>query len=176
MKIELKRTSEDFSERHELEESPQVLELEAESAVFEEPVKVELTIAKSQDQLICRGDVKTGVKLECSRCLGQYHHDLSSHLDFVVDLGGNPDGTKSEEEGYFVADASSAFFEINDLVREAVILSVPFKPLCSENCKGLCPICGTDLNRSTCNCVKETVDPRWDQLRGLLKKKSKFAR
>jgi uncharacterized protein len=90
----------------------------------------------------------------------------------VIDLSGNPDGTKSEEEGYFFADPSSAFFEIDDLVREAVILSVPAKPLCSENCKGLCPVCGTDLNRSTCSCAKKDIDPRWDQLKGLLKKKS----
>lgn len=172
MKIELKRTSEDFSEKHQLEEGPEVLGLKAEGAAFEDPVKVELTIAKSQDQLICRGQVRTRVRLECSRCLAEYPHGLSSTLDFVIDLSGNPDGTKSEEEGYFFADQSSAFFEIDDLVREAVILSVPFKPLCSENCKGLCPVCGTDLNRSACSCAKKDVDPRWDQLRGFLKKKS----
>jgi len=172
MKIELKRASEDYSQTLHLEEGPEVLELEAEGVTFEKPIKAELTVSKSQDQLICRGKVTSSVKMECSRCLTEYDQSISSALDFVIDLTGNLDGMKSEEEGYFFADPTSTFFEIDDLVREAIILSLPLKPLCSEDCKGLCPICGTDLNRSQCSCVKEKTDPRWDQLKGLLKKKS----
>ncbi len=171
MKIELNRASEDFSQELELEESPEALQLKAEGATFEKPIKVELTISKSHDQLICRGKVTTSVKLECSRCLGEFDLALSSDLDFVIDLTASSDEIKSEEEGYFVADPSSGFFEIDDLVREAIVLFMPLKPLCSEDCKGLCPFCGTDLNRSGCDCVKERSDPRWDQLKGLLKKK-----
>ncbi len=172
MKIELKRTSEDFSQKLNLEERPEVLKLKAEDVTFEKPIKVELSVTKSQDQLICRGKVRTSAKLECSRCLAEYEESISSDLDFVIDLAGNLEQVKSEEEGYFFAEPSSAFFEIDDLVREAIILSLPLKPLCSEDCKGLCPICGTDLNKSQCSCVKEKTDPRWDQLKGLLKKKS----
>ena len=57
-----------------------------------------------------------------------------------------------------MADPSSSFFEIGDLVREAVILALPLKPLCSGDCKGLCPVCGADLNRSQCDCVREKTD------------------
>ena len=172
MKIELKRTSEDFSQELHQEEGPEAFGLKAEGVTFEKPIKVELSVTKSQDQLICQGKVRTLAKMECSRCLTEYEESLSSDVDFVVDLAGNLEGVKSEDEGYFIADPSSAFFEIDDLVREAIILSLPIKPLCSEDCKGLCPICGTDLNRSQCDCVKEKTDPRWDQLKGLLKKKS----
>jgi len=171
MKIELKRTSEDFSQRLDLEESPEGLNLEAEGATFEKPVKVELLVSKSQDQLICRGKAITSVKLECSRCLIEYEQSLSSDLDFVIDLSGSLEKTNPEEEDYFVADHSSNFFEIDALVREAIILSLPLKPLCSDACKGLCPICGIDLNRSQCDCVKESTDPRWDGLKGLLRRK-----
>jgi uncharacterized protein len=104
--------------------------------------------------------------------LAPYDKGLSSDLDFVIDLSGNSAEVKSEEEDYFFVDSNATFFEIDDLVREAIILSLPLKPLCSEDCKGLCPICGTDLNRSQCSCVKERTDPRWDQLKGLLKRKS----
>ena len=172
MKIELKRTSEDFSQKLNLEERPEVLKLKTEDVTFEKPIKVELSVTKSQDQLICRGKVRTSAKMECSRCLAEYEESISSDLDFVIDLAGNLEQVKSEEEGYFFAEPSSAFFEIDDLVREAIILSLPLKPLCSKDCKGLCPICGTDLNKSQCSCVKEKTDPRWDQLKGLLKKKS----
>jgi uncharacterized protein len=172
MKIELKRGSEDYTQTLHLEEGPEVLKLEAEGIAFGGLVKVKLAVSKSKDQLICRGEAATSVTIECSRCLGEYQSNISSGLDFVIDLAGGLDGAKSEEEGYFVADSSSSFFEIDDLVREAMILSLPLKPLCSKDCRGLCPVCGTDLNRSRCDCVREKTDPRWDQLKGLSKKKS----
>ena len=112
------------------------------------------------------------MKLECSRCLAEYSQTIASDLNFVVDLTGGSEVEASGEEGYFVADPSATSFEIDDPVREAIIVSLPLKPLCSEECKGLCPICGIDLNRSQCGCVQERTDPRWDQLKGLLKKDS----
>ncbi len=172
MKIELRRASEDFSQRQELKASPEALKLEAEGVTFEDPVQVDLTLTKNQEQLICRGKTTARVRLECSRCLAEYRASLRSDLAFVIDLGENSDQVDSEEEGYFLADPGATDFEIDDLVREAVLLSLPLKPLCSEECKGLCPSCGTDLNRSRCSCARESVDPRWDQLRGLLKNKS----
>jgi uncharacterized protein len=172
MKIELNRASEDFSEKRLLEEDPDTLNLQAEGAAFKNQVKVELNLTKMQDQLICRGKVETQVTLECSRCLNEYRHSLSPDITFVIDLGGTPDQEKSEEEGYFFADPASTHFEIDELVRETLLLSLPFKPLCSEECRGLCSVCGTDLNQSRCECKKENVDPRWDQLKSLLKNKS----
>ncbi len=172
MKVQLRRTSEDFVEQQILQDSPEALKLEAEGVTFEDPVKVELTLAKSQDQFICKGRVKARVRLECSRCLAEYAAELGPDLAFVVDLAGGPDRETSEEEGYFVVDPAAADFDIDHLVREAVLLSLPFKPLCSEQCRGLCPVCGGDLNRSPCDCVRENVDHRWDKLRGLLKNKA----
>lgn len=172
MKIEFKRDLEDWSQTLKLEESPETLELCAEAASFEKPVKVDLSVSKSGAQLICRGRVKTSVRLECSRCLSVYDQPIISNLDFVVDFGESPQEFKSEEDNYFVADPSSGFFQIDNLVRETIILALPLKPLCSDDCKGLCPICGTDLNNSQCNCVKKETDPRWEKLKGLLDNKS----
>jgi uncharacterized protein len=175
MKIEFKRGSEDWSETIELEENPEALELCAEGASFEEPVKVDLLVSKSGNQLICRGKVKTSVKLECSRCLLVYEEPIISNLDFVVDFGENPMPVyrdASDEDNYFVADPSSDSFQINNLVRETIILALPLKPLCCEECKGLCPICGIDLNKSRCSCVKGKTDPRWEKLKDLLGNKS----
>jgi uncharacterized protein len=173
MKIEFKKGLEDWSETLKLEESPEALELCAEGASFDQPVKVDLLVSKSGDQLICRGKVKTSVRLECSRCLSAYDDPIISNLDFVVDFGESAQEYRSEEEdNYFVADPSSDSFQIDNLVRETIILALPLKPLCSEDCKGLCPICGTDLNKSQCSCVKEETDPRWEKLKGLLDNKS----
>lgn len=172
MKVPLRRTSEDFVEKQTLQDSPQALELEAEGVTFEDSVRVELTLAKNQDQLICRGRLKARVRLECSRCLAEYPAELGSDLAFVVDLDCGAGKETSAEDGYFVADPAATDFDIDPLVREAVLLCLPFKPLCSEQCRGLCPVCGADLNRSSCDCARESVDHRWDKLRGLLKNKA----
>lgn len=172
MKIDFKKDLGDWSQTLKLEESAEALELCREGASFEEPVKVDLSVSKSGDQLICRGKVTTSVRLECSRCLSVYDEPIISNLDFVVDFGENAEEFKSDEDNYFVADLSSGFFQIDNLVRESIILALPLKPLCSANCKGLCPICGTDLNKSQCGCVKKETDPRWEKLKGLLDNKS----
>ena len=175
MKIEFKRDSEDWSQTLKLEENSEVLGLCAEGASFEEPVKVDLSLSKIGTQLICRGEVRTSIRLECSRCLSVYDQPIISNLDFVIDFGESPlpiYRDKSEEDNYFIADPSSGFFQIDDLVRETILLVLPLKPLCSEDCKGLCPVCGTDLNKSQCSCVKEETDPRWEKLKGLLDSKS----
>lgn len=176
MKIELKRTSEDFNQKIQLEESSGDLKLQAEGVEFDKLVKVELTVSKSKDQLICRGKITTPVNLECSRCLLKFEEEQSANLDFVIDLSGAIEKTDSEEDSFFVADPSSSYFVLDDLVREAIILSLPLKPLCSEECKGLCPVCGTDLNKFHCHCVIEKADPRWDKLKGLLKKEAAVKR
>jgi uncharacterized protein len=172
MKLDLKRGGDDYSETLHLEEPAEDLEIKAEGATFCKPIGVRLEVTKSQDQMICRGKVRTQVALECSRCLAQFEQSLTSDIQFVIDLAGGKDAEKSEEDGYFVADTSSPYFEIDDLVRESLILSLPLKPLCSEDCKGLCPICGVDLNKKQCHCVKDEIDPRWEQLKELRKKKS----
>jgi uncharacterized protein len=175
MKIEFKKDSEDWSQTLKLEENPETLGLCAEGASFEEPVKVDLLASKSGDKLICRGKVRTSAKLECSRCLSVYDQPVISNLDFVIDFGESTlpiYRDKSEEDNYFIADPSSGFFQMDNLLREIIILALPLKPLCSEDCKGLCPICGTDLNKSRCSCVKKEIDPRWEKLKGLLDNKS----
>jgi uncharacterized protein len=69
-------------------------------------------------------------------------------------------------------DLSTAFYEneeidLGQLMREQFYLSLPMKPLCGPDCKGLCPICGTNLNRGTCECKREWDDPRFSALREL---------
>jgi uncharacterized protein len=172
MKIEFKRDLEGWSQTLKLEESPEGLELSAEGASFEELVRVDLSVSKSGTQFICRGKVATSVKLECSRCLLVYDQPLVSDLDFVVDFGEGQQELGSEEDNYLVVDPSSNFIQIDNMVREAILLALPLKPLCSKDCKGLCPICGIDLNKSGCGCVKREIDPRWEKLKGLLDNKS----
>ena len=57
--------------------------------------------------------------------------------------------------------------ELADVVREQVMLWLPMRGLCREDCKGICPTCGVNRNREKCDCVQSFVDSRWDALKGL---------
>jgi uncharacterized protein len=63
--------------------------------------------------------------------------------------------------------------DLSPAVREQILLSVPASPLCGEECKGLCPSCGKDLNEGECGCDRTAVDPRWAALKGIQLKKEK---
>jgi len=64
---------------------------------------------------------------------------------------------------------SSGIVDLSPLIREAMILAIPFRPLCSPDCKGLCPVCGADLNVEDCGHQKAPTDPRWAALQDVLK-------
>ncbi len=129
---------------------------------------VELAIQKSADEYYCQGQVKVRAVMECARCLGEFETELSGDISFVLcaEQDAKAHGGSDEEE--------YVFFEGNDLradivvpVRQALVLSMPMKPLCSEGCRGICPTCGANLNERTCDCKIETPDPRWDSLKKL---------
>ena len=72
-----------------------------------------------------------------------------------------------DEEDMDVYSYQGEEVDLEPLLREQVILAVPFAPLCREDCKGLCPVCGIDLNTGTCTCDRTPIDPRWSALRNL---------
>lgn len=174
MKIDLRWLKDEVSYL-ELEESPSAsggLGLKAEGVEFFSPVRLKLRVLKSGENYIGGGEIKTEVNYECSRCLKKCSQALKSEIKFLLKEGKNQIILESEEMENQIQ--SGSFFNIDDLVRESLILSLPLKPLCSEDCKGLCPVCGIDLNLSTCECKKDMIDPRWEELKDLrLKNKSK---
>ena len=61
--------------------------------------------------------------------------------------------------------------DLGELFREQILLAIPMTPLCREECKGLCPVCGADLNAGECSCERGEIDPRWSALADLKDKK-----
>ena len=149
--------------------SPQELGLESEGADFSKPVEVELVLRKSEDSFYCTGQAKTDVRLECSRCLEPYLYSLETKLDFYVRVEKDRIKIEYQDQAEPLVFPGNQIFSIDNLIKEAILLNLPLKPLCSENCKGLCSVCGTNLNISSCNCKKEKLDPRWEKLRNLKK-------
>jgi len=168
MKIRITELKEDVNKLH-LKENPEELDLQNEEADFNSPIVYNLTCTKSGDKFLCQGKLSTKVNLECARCLVVFSYDLKTSLDFILDVKDNQVELSSEGGDSDIKVACGEDLDINHLVREAILLALPLKPLCSLDCKGLCPVCGTDLNTSSCDCHKERSDPRWDKLKDFLK-------
>lgn len=136
------------------------------------PVALSLDIFKDKDHFRLVGDVKTTLELSCSRCLEAFPWPVDAHFDlryqpFAQNTG---EGEREIEED----DLSTAFYEneeidLGQLMREQFYLALPMKPLCSDECQGLCLVCGTNLNRGTCGCKREWEDPRFAALKTLKK-------
>jgi uncharacterized protein len=119
----------------------------------------DLTLESVVEGIFVSGTLAGTMELRCARCLKEFSSpfDVQMHELFPVaprpddDYGLSPDLTLDPEQ----------------LVRDAVLLAMPFSPLCKPDCRGLCPRCGGDRNLGQCACTEETLDPRWARLQGL---------
>jgi uncharacterized protein len=122
------------------------------------------------DDIRVRATYKGRFEVLCARCLDPVEHPLDERFDLLFRPTG-ADGDASEhsittsetEIGYYLRDGVL----LEDVLREQVLLSLPAKTLCREDCKGLCPHCGKHLNSETCDCSETVTDPRWSALSSL---------
>ncbi len=134
-------------------------------------ITVRLAIQQSAREYYCQGRVNARAALECARCLVEYDAELDGPTDFIVcsDEEKAQLGSIDSEE-YVCFRGNDLRIDIVERVRQALMLALPMKPLCSEECRGLCPRCGINLNEQACECETITTDPRWDGLSDLLPK------
>jgi len=135
-----------------------------------EPVHVDVEIHKDKERFRLVGTVRTRLELACSRCLEPF----TLPIDSALDLQYLPAAAESVDEDREVSeddlDASvyrDEQIDLDELLREQFYLALPMKPLCREDCAGLCPQCGTNRNTGTCACVSQWEDPRLAPLKGL---------
>ena len=108
----------------------------------------------------------------CSRCLSRFRLPVKFSVEEeylpTVDVNtGEPLRVAEGDEGVFTINKHHVL-DLREAMRQYEIASTPMKPLCRENCAGLCPVCGTNLNEGGCTCVTEGGDPRWSALSKLL--------
>jgi DUF177 domain-containing protein len=132
-----------------------------------EPLEVYCHLSKVDDLVTAKGWVKGKMLLACGRCLKDFESGYKSFFE-VRYRRARPDGAEGEE-GVGEGDAEIVHFEGDSLdlaeqVRQTVLLSMPMRALCRDDCKGLCPGCGRDLNVEPCGCSGPPNDPRWDAL------------
>lgn len=126
------------------------------------PVAVAVVLSSYPGGIMATGTVEAPWRGECRRCGGEIEgRVLASVRERFVQAG----HTGGDEEAYLYSDD---VVDLEPMARDAILLELPLAPLCSEECLGLCPACGTNRNLSSCDCEAQ-IDPRWsalDQLRG----------
>jgi DUF177 domain-containing protein len=127
-------------------------------------------ITKAGNAILIRGSVQTVLQLRCVRCLKEFSYPLSSNFDLT--LLPLKEASSSEEVELSDEDMESGFFEggeihVSEIACEQIFLEIPLQPFCQEDCRGLCPTCGRDLNVSNCECKKEALETGFSALRKL---------
>ena len=148
---------------------PSVIEDEEYKVVA--PVHLVMDVHKDGTAYRATGRVQTRLQLECGRCLETFEIPVDS--PFELRYVPQAENTGEEEREVEEDDLTTAFYkdeslDLGELMHEQFVLALPMKPLCSETCKGLCPECGTNLNKGTCDCKPTWTDPRLAALQGLL--------
>ena len=125
---------------------------------FETPLQSEVKIQKAGQSVLITGRIQTNLRLQCVRCLKEFTYPLSNEFDLTFHP--SKEAPSEEETELGREEMESSFFEggeihLSEIACEQVFLEIPYQPLCQEGCRGLCSICGKDLNLSLCECVKE---------------------
>lgn len=160
---------------------PGAVHLEGEDEFTLEGGNLSGRVEKGEDEAVhFRGRLRARQGLHCGRCLEAFVHELDEDLDLFFMPHAAEAGADEEEQDVELSDREMvvAYYDkdridLGEMVREQMLLAVPLRRLCREDCRGLCPSCGVNRNTGTCDCQPaETVDERLAPLRKLFDKGS----
>ena len=129
---------------------------------FQSPVKVTGSVENRAGIVTLRCEASFVLTTICDRCLTQSDRPTVSRFEHVLARELN-----DEDNDDFIV-VKDGLLDLDQLVTSDTLLELPIKALCREDCKGLCPICGANLNETTCGCGKQSIDPRLQVLQDLL--------
>lgn len=118
-----------------------------------EKIDVQCQVMKILQNVSIRGTIEADGELECCRCLEPFDFPVTIHFKYLLTP---PEDIKEDDlqltsEDLEYGTYSGDVIDLDQIVVEQMVLQVPMKPLCDESCRGLCPVCGKNLNRETCN-------------------------
>jgi DUF177 domain-containing protein len=121
------------------------------------------------------GDLTAPIRAHCHRCWQDIQLDLSRNFHLTY-LAPDPKRMAQEEvelsnDELEVSYLENSHLAIHEMIREQIYLALPMKFLCSQECRGLCPNCGANLNEVECGCAVEQMDPRWASLKVIINEK-----
>jgi len=134
------------------------------------PATVNGKIRLAGSEVFVNGHVDTRAQIECDRCLKPVEVPVSGDFELEYITGSEYETSSAAE--LTEAEMSVSVFDgkaidVDEVVKEQILLAVPTRMLCREDCKGICPECGSDRNTGECSCVTSEIDPRWAALKNL---------
>lgn len=132
------------------------------------PLQVTARVSRAVDKFLIRGTIRGGVRIRCDRCLEPFCREMDS--PFQVYLVVSKERADQEEielldEEMEVDFVKGDTVDLGDIVREQIYLSLPMRSFCKESCRGLCPVCGTNLNERSCQCGNAEGHPAFSKWR-----------
>ena len=163
MKIRLDRL---YEGEHRLAHRIEPGDLELDSSYFFDPIDIVIHWDRRDPNIRLRFDIFTQRQSQCDRCLDDVTLAIETQAELLVQL--REEVPKDmEDSDYKVVSPSEVEIDFTVDVRDAILLAVPLKILCDEDCKGLCSHCGANLNDGPCDCQSETKNPQWEALQKL---------
>ena len=117
---------------------------------------------KDKVQIQCEGSVT--LSIPCDRCLEPVEINIDFNVDDVIEFNKTESDEEQEEKDYI----DGYNLDVDRLIFGELLVSIPGKILCREDCKGLCPVCGTNLNVAECGCDRDVLDPRMSVFKDIL--------
>ncbi len=134
-------------------------------------VQGEVGLMRTDRSILAKGTLHTETELTCSRCLSLFSCPLTLNIEEeyfpTTDVVTDASLPLPDEPGCFTIDENN-ILDLTEAIRQYALLATPIKPLCHEDCAGLCPICGGNLNQVPCNCPPKPADARWSELSKLV--------
>ncbi len=148
------------------------LELVEENTVFLRPVHADVALKKIGDEVWVKGRITTCLSFVCSRCLAPFEFPVDSKFDLVF----LPEEFHEYKDELDDEDIDKLFYQnrqidVREVVLEQLNLTFPAKPLCSENCEGICAVCGQIRRNGNCGCAVEESDTRREKIKIFVKDK-----
>lgn len=159
----LKRTP-GTSQNFRLEEPLNSIGFGSDKLDFEGSVKVDIEATNFDGRISLTGDVNAVVVLQCSRCLKDFRLNLETSFEKEFRTESSP--MKERDESLLFKGET---IDLTEVIVESILLELPMKHICHVECKGLCNVCGIDLNENSCSCEKEDIDPRLEALKNFFK-------
>ena len=126
--------------------------------------KTKVGLSKFDSQIILDAKTDIGANLICDRCTKEFHSVITSNYRMIYLFTQKVEHSENDKMDVVYLHPETDKIDLIEDIRDYVLLAVPMKKLCSEDCKGLCPKCGLNLNDGPCQCKEENIDPRWEPL------------
>lgn len=136
-------------------------------------IKGRINVSNTGSLLVITGKVSAGLNFECSRCLAPFTMPVEAEIEEDLKLekvGDTIQALPLDEDESDIEIIKNNILDVHELVRQNLVLELPIRPICSEDCKGLCPTCGTNLNVRKCKCIPSETQSPFAALADLIKK------